>query len=180
MSDKKGQVWMKCGRCHGTGTVARTTGPAITCPECGGVGSRKVGVVKKEKSLETNEPIPGQFVIEIDQAVDIDINDFQIVISMIPLHLPLSRRTGRPLALYDEHLTPSTDFIACRESKISVKLARGYVTIGDVADLDEACPEHQHVNTYGMEQEILEPCEWDETDEVQATTIHASLPVDQR
>lgn len=173
MSEKKGEVWQRCGRCRGVGTVANMNG-AVTCPECSGSGMKKVGKIKQEKSLETGLPLPGRFVIELEDAESPrDMDDFKIVISMFPINLPTSPRTGRALALYD--VDERTNTITCRESKISVKSIRGYVCQGDIKKLDEACPEHQHENLYTLEQEILEPRDWDDADEVGAMTIHGKI-----
>lgn len=175
MSENKGEVWMRCGRCRGIGTVPGTNGPAITCPECGGSGTRRVGKIKQTKNPLTGLKLPGQFTVDLNapSSFAVDLDKFKISISMIPNHLPTSPRTGRALALYEINGPART--ISCTESRTTLKLKRDYVFQEDIARLDEACPDHQHENLYSFEREISEQSEWSEVDEAGAETIHGKI-----
>jgi hypothetical protein len=173
MSENKGEIWIKCGRCRGIGTVPGTSGPAITCPECGGSGTRRAGKIKQDKNPFTGSKLPGQFTVDLDTPLQLDLDKFNISISMVPNHLPTSPRTGKTLALYEINGPART--ISCVESKTTLKLIRDYVFQEDITRLDEACPDHQHENLLSFEREISEPSDWNEVDEVGAETIYGKI-----
>ena len=167
-------VWARCGRCLGTGSVAVTSGHVVICPECGGKGSKKIGQVDRDRDLE-KKTVPGRFIITLDQlpGQGFDLDDFKISVNLIPIHLPVSQTTGRAMALYEV----LSQEITCRESKISVPMDRGYVCMGDISRLNQACPDHQHENEYTLQREILNPCDWDACDEATAETAYATSTV---
>jgi hypothetical protein len=166
---KNGEVWSRCGRCRGIGTVAHSSGPAVTCPECNGKGTKKVGEVYPEISFLDMKIQPGRFYLVLDKPISLT-DDFHVSVNLIPKHLPISPRTGKALALYE--VDKAGKKISCFESHVSVPWRRDYLCTDDVQDLDAACPDHQHENVFTFRREILEPCEWDADDEAEAVTVH--------
>lgn len=78
-------------------------------------------------------------------------------------------------ALYVE----GSDTVSCSETGISVprKFPRRlfgtaqWVCIGDINDLDAACPGHKHDNAYAINYR-LNDAEWTDADEQGATTVY--------